>query len=87
MYEKRIGESTATSRKLLSSAEEKAVFEHLVERREAFSRLLGEIVALAKADKDQDALKLTTGPARDLALEIAADADKVVAINERNNFV
>ncbi len=83
MYEGRIAASLQAVGKLAANAEEKAVVQGLVERRAAFARLQDQIVALAKENRDAEALTITSGPARDLALKAAGDADRLVSINEK----
>ncbi|SBV93495.1 Methyl-accepting chemotaxis sensory transducer [uncultured Alphaproteobacteria bacterium] len=83
MYERRIGASLDAVKALAASAEEAAVVEALTARRGEFARLQERIVALAKANRDAEALEITSGPARDLALKAAGEAERLSAINEK----
>ena len=81
MYDTRIAASLANSAKLASSADERQLVGEITKMRGEFDTLMVQILALAKANKDAEALVITSGPARDLALKIAGAVDKLVSRN------
>jgi methyl-accepting chemotaxis protein len=83
MYDKRIAASLAESKQLSSSPAEAQLVADVVAMRGDFDKLMVQILALAKANKDAEALVITSGPARELALKIAGGMDKLVEQNEK----
>jgi len=69
--------------KLISEPEERRTFDVLVKEYEAFHALQQKVFALARVNSDEEALAMTTGEARQLAVGITKDVEELVAINEK----
>ncbi len=82
-FEKRVDASLKQYASLISSPEERQTYEALDSSYKAFSTVRGSILELARKNEDAKALEATTGPARDIALKMAEQVDRLVAINEK----